>query len=136
MADTPADDSAAYWNRTHDRPRLRDAEPDRPRTPARDDPPSRPTGRERRRPGPPQVRSGTDALGGARIYLDAALMLGFGIFCLVAAGAGGDRAFLVVAIGLFAIGYAGYIAFVATSYTMPYSIYALAVVGGIWLLFG
>lgn len=139
MTDTPqADDSAAYWNRTHDRPRLRDTDPDQLRTTPQDDEWWNVHERDRRRSAdPPHVRSGPDAFGEARRYVDAVLTLGFGIFCLVLAGSGGDRAFLVVLIGLVVIGYAGYIAFFAKSYEMPYYLYALAWLGGLaWLLYG
>lgn len=138
------DDSARYWSAAYDRP-------GRDRTTA--PPPGLPTGGSAEpRPGPhpsstrspepftpdnptPRVRTGSEALGDARRYVDAVLMAGFGILCFVAAGSS-NQPFLAVLVGIFAIGYAGYIALLATSYTMPLFVYAIAVFGGLWLMFG
>lgn len=83
----------------------------------------------------PRVRTGAEALGDARRYVDALLMAGFGILCFVASGST-NQPLLAVVVGIAAIGYAGYIALLATSYTMPLFIYAIALFGGLWLLFG
>ncbi len=137
----PVDDSAEYWNRTYARePRLRDSDPQRPRTKAQHDNAAAPRPEDPpRHSDPPRVRSGAEALGEARRYIDAALMLGFGILLIVlgsTASDSGPRSALVVLIGIGAIGYAGYIATFARSYTMPYFIYAIALICGFWLLFG
>jgi hypothetical protein len=136
----PIDESADYWNRTYDREtRLRDSAPQRPRTKAqRHAPAIRRPPDPRRDGGPPRVRSGAEALGGARRYVDAVLMVGFGIV-LIAAGSTrdlGPRSALVVLIGIGAIGYAGHIALFARSYTMPYLVYGVAAFFGLWFLFG
>lgn len=130
MTDTPeADDSIAYWNRTHDRPRLRDVEPGPARTgssaPLDERPPSF----------PPPVRSRSENLLLARVLFDAALTLVFGILCLAMAGSS-DEPVLPILMGLLVIGYSGYIALFARSYEMPYYLYALAILCSLWVLFG
>lgn len=117
MPHDPTDDSVAYWNSTYDR---RSKQPEES---------------ERERSAPPQVRSGAEALGGARRYVDAGLMLAFGIFGLVVAGSSSRPVFAVL-LSIFVICYSVHIALFARSYTMPYFVYAFAVLGGAWLLFG
>lgn len=156
MPGTP-DESAAYWADRYDRPAGDDENEQldgvrRPRTKAQwmDDETARrasasephahpsPSGADDARPWSPpspQVRSVTEALGGARRFVDAGLMLALAITCFVGASSTNSPG-KVVLLGIGATIYAAWIAISRGSYVMPYSLYVGAAFAALWFFFG